>query len=73
MSKVSYMGHILSAEGLKSDPEKVKAVLEMEKPKNVKELQRFQSFVTYLSKFASHLSEVSEPLHCLINEDALWI
>ena len=73
MSEVSYMGHILSAEGLKPDPEKVKAVLEMEKPKNVKELQRFQGFVTYLSKFAPHLSEVSEPLRRLTNKDTLWM
>ena len=73
MSEVSYMGHILSAEGLKPDPEKVKAVLEMEKPKNVKELQRFQGFVTYLSKFAPHLSEVSEPLRRLINKDTIWM
>ena len=38
----------------------------MEKPNNVKELQRFQGFVP-------HLSEVIEPKHRFINKDALWM
>ena len=73
MSAVSYMGHFLTADGLKPDPEKVKAVLKMERPRNVKELQCFLGFVTYLSKFAPHLSDVSEPLRRLNTKDVVWM
>ena len=59
---VRYMGHLLTADGLKADPEKVKAVLNMPKPTNVKEVQRLVGFVNYLAKFLPQLSTVCEPL-----------
>lgn len=36
--EVSYVGHVLSKEGLKPDPEKIHAVQEMQPPQNTKEL-----------------------------------
>ena len=48
---MKYLGHIISEAGMKLDPDKVAAILKMEKPSNVKELQRFLGMVTYLGKF----------------------
>ena len=48
---MKYLGHVISEAGLKPDPEKVAAILKMEKPSIVKELQRFLGMVTYLEKF----------------------
>ena len=56
LNKMKYVGHILSAEGVKADPEKVAAILDMPKPTCVKEVQRFTGFINYLSKFLPHLS-----------------
>ena len=39
--EVPYVGHGLSKEGLKPDPEKIRAVQQMQPPKNTKELQSF--------------------------------
>ena len=36
LNEVTYMGHIISNEGLKTDPNKVAAIKTMETPKNIK-------------------------------------
>ena len=64
------MGHVLSADGLAPDPEKVSAVLNMESPSDVKGVQRLLGVVTYLAKFLPQLSSISEPLRRLTDKDA---
>ena len=50
-SQVKFIGHTITTEGLKADPAKVKAVLEMPHPTDVAGVRRFIGFVTYLTKF----------------------
>ena len=64
-TEVSYIGHLLTADGVKPDPEKVHAVVEMPRPTNVKEVQRFLGFINYFAKFLPNLSKVCEPLRRL--------
>ncbi|VDI70439.1 Hypothetical predicted protein [Mytilus galloprovincialis] len=71
-NEVDYVGHIISKDGLKPDPEKVRAVQKMKKPENKKELQTFLGFITYLSKFLSNMSDVSAPLRVLLEEKNEW-
>ena len=73
-SSVSYVGHIISKEGLQADPAKVAAVRDMPAPTNKTELKRFLGFVTYLGKFLPNLSTESAPLRELLKEDVefLW-
>lgn len=72
LREVHFHGHILSSEGLKIDPEKTRAVLEMPPPTDTKAVQRFIGFVTYLAKFLPRLSEVCEPLRRLLDKDTEW-
>lgn len=51
VKEVRFHGHVLSAEGLKAGPDKVRAVLDMPNPTDTKGVQRFVGFVNYLSKF----------------------
>ena len=71
-SEITFLGHILTSEGLKPDPEKIKAIVRMEPPKDVKEVQRFNGMVNYLARFMPNLSEKIEPLRRLTNKDAEW-
>ena len=41
LQEVNFLGHIITAEGVKVDPEKVKAVSELKKPTNVIEVCSF--------------------------------
>lgn len=70
LRQVCYYGHLLTSEGLKPDPQKVKAVAEMRRPENVKEVQCLLGMSTYLGKFSPQLSEVCEPLRRLTKKNA---
>lgn len=72
LKAVHFHGHTLSVEGLQIDPEKTKAVLAMPTPQDVKAVQHFIGFVTYLAKFLPRLSDVCEPLHRLLDKDIAW-
>ncbi|XP_060806968.1 uncharacterized protein K02A2.6-like isoform X2 [Amyelois transitella] len=69
---VKYVGLLLSKSGIKPDPEHVKAIVDLEKPKNIKELQKFLGMCNYLSKFISNYSKTTEPLRDLLKKDVLW-
>lgn len=69
---VDYVGHTITKEGLKTSPEKSRAVREMKKPEDKKELMTFLGFITYLQKFLPHMSEVSAPLRKLLEKDIEW-
>ena len=62
LSKVAYMGHVLGADGLQADPEKITTICEMPRPTDVQGVQCLIGVVTYLSKFLPQLSTVCEPL-----------
>ncbi|KAK7933832.1 hypothetical protein WMY93_004728 [Mugilogobius chulae] len=72
VKEVKFHGHILSAEGLRPDPEKIRAVQDMPHPTDAKAVQRFIGFVTYLAKFLPRLSEVCEPLRRLLDKDVMF-
>jgi len=71
--EVKFMGHIISKEGLKPDPDKVKAVENMPKPTSKKELLSLLGFVNYLAKFLPKLSEVTQPLRDLTAKEAKFM
>ena len=47
--EIPYMGHLVTAGGLKPDPDKVEAVGNMPKSENVQAVRRFCGFVNYLA------------------------
>ena len=72
LSEVPFMGHLLTADGIVTDPNKVRAIKDMPTPADVTSLKRFLGMVNYLSKFLPNLSSVSEPLRRLEAKDAEW-
>ncbi|CAC5394823.1 unnamed protein product [Mytilus coruscus] len=73
--EVRFMGHLVTSEGFKPDPEKIRAVMDMPKPADVSGVRRIIGFVTYLSKFLPKLSDICEPLRKLTLKDSefCWI
>ena len=70
--KVPYVGHLLIAEGLKIDPQKVKAIHEMPEPKTKGDVRRLLGFVQFLSRYLPKLSTVDAPLPELEKSDVLF-
>ena len=69
---MSFVGHVFTSEGLKPDPEKIRAVESMTEPQNKQELQTFLGFIQYLGKFMPNMSEVSAPLRQLTENTVEW-
>ena len=61
-AEVSFLGHLLSSEGIRKDPEYVKAVREYPKPKDLTELRRFLGLVNFQRKFVKDCSTIAKPL-----------
>ena len=72
--QVKFMGHVISKDGLKPDPDKVNAVENMPKPTCKKETLSLLGFINYLAKFLPRLSEVAQLLRnlTLTNAQFMW-
>ena len=70
--EVPYVGHVLSKDGLKPDPEKIRAVKEMKPPENANELKTFLGFIQYLGKFMPNMATESAPLRELLEKNVPW-
>ena len=69
---VTFLGHLLSREGIQPDPCKVDAVLHMPDPVNVPQLRTFLGIAGYLRKFVPHMALISLPLTNLLHSDVSW-
>ncbi len=61
-TSTSFLGYIISQEGVAMDENKVRAVLEWPQPHTVKELQRFLGFANFYRRFIRNFSAVAAPL-----------
>ena len=71
--KVKLLGHILSEEGIKSDPEKIVIIKNMKIPNNINQLQRLLVMITYLAKCIPACSEITATLRELLKKDVKFI
>ena len=60
--EVEFFGETYTTQGHKPSDTKVKAITEMPKPENLKDLQTFLGMMQYLSKFSPRIAELPEPL-----------
>ncbi|XP_048745965.2 uncharacterized protein K02A2.6-like [Ostrea edulis] len=73
LRSVSYLGHIISSDGLKVDPLKIKAITEMPRPKCKADIQRLLGMVNFVQKFAPNLSEITAPLRDLLKAESEFV
>ena len=69
---VEYLGHIISAEGLRTADSKVEAVVRAPAPKNVAELRSFLGLVNYYGKFLPSPATTLSPLYSLLQKSQKW-
>ncbi|XP_061427715.1 uncharacterized protein LOC133354681 [Lethenteron reissneri] len=60
--EVGYLGHRVSEAGVHTDPEKVRAVVEWPRPRNLTEIRSFLGLATYYRRFVKGFSEIARPL-----------
>lgn len=66
--QVNYLGHVVSAEGVSTDPMKIAVVKEWKRPGHLAELHSFLGFASYYRRFVQGFSKLAAPLHHLVGK-----
>jgi hypothetical protein len=72
--KVVFLGHVVSKEGIATDPEKIKVVQNWPVPQNVTEVKSFLGLCSYYRRYIHNFSTIARPLNRLTekNRDFIW-
>lgn len=71
--QISYLGHVISVEGVSTDPEKVRVVEQWPTPTNAKELRSFLGLAGFYRKFVKHFGIISRPLFNLLKKNTIFV
>jgi|GEM_PF-3482667 len=66
--EVAYLGHIIGADGVKPDPNKIKSIMEFPTPKNEKNIKQFLGLAGYYRRFIPQFSKIAKPLTDLLKK-----
>ena len=65
--EIEFLGHVVSKEGIATNPSKVQSIQDWPIPKTVHDIKSFTSFVGYYRKFIPNFSNIARPLNDLLN------
>jgi hypothetical protein len=63
--RVSFLGHIVSGDGVEVDPEKTEAINSWDTPRSVKEVRSFLGLCSYYRRFVPGYAEIAAPMTAL--------
>ncbi|HSN22635.1 MAG TPA: reverse transcriptase domain-containing protein, partial [Methylomicrobium sp.] len=66
---VSFLGHVVSGDGISTSPEKVRAVVEWPTPTRLKDVRAFLGLAGYYRRFVPGFASLAAPLHALMKKD----
>ena len=72
LDRVTFLGHVISAEGVSVDPQKIEAMVNWKRPKNVSEVRSFLGLAGYYRKFVEGFSKIATPLTKLTRKDVKY-
>ena len=72
VSAGKFLGFIVNNRGIEANPDKIKAVLDMPPPSNIKEVQRLTGRIAALSRFVSKASVKCQPFFHVLKKPFQW-
>ncbi|KAG7674693.1 hypothetical protein KSW81_000333 [Nannochloris sp. 'desiccata'] len=73
LAEVEFLGHLVSANGIRPDPKKVAAIAEWTAPTNVSELKSFTGAVNFHRRHIEHCASIMAPLNKLTKKETPYI
>ena len=71
--QVKYLGHVISRDGIATDPEKTDKVSMWPVPSSKRETQQFLGFASYYRRFVKDFARIARPLHRLTERTASFV
>lgn len=63
MQSVTYLGHVVSPEGIRPDPDKVKSITEFRPPTNITQARSFIGMCNFFRRYIKGFSAIAKPIH----------
>ena len=73
MNKLTFFGHDLSKQGVSPSKEKISAIENAKRPKNVSEARSFLGLVQYSSRFIPDLATLARPIQDLVKKSVRFV
>ncbi|CAI5471080.1 unnamed protein product [Closterium sp. Yama58-4] len=73
LPEVEFLGHVVSASGVRTDPKKIAAVQDWVAPTSVKELQSFLTFTNYYRRFVQGYASIASQLTDLLRKGVEYV
>ena len=72
VSARKFLGFIVNNRGIEANPYKLKVVLDMPPPSNIKEVQRLTGRIAALSRFVSKVNDKCQPFFQVLKKAFQW-
>nr|CAD2206442.1 unnamed protein product [Meloidogyne enterolobii] len=68
-SEIRYLGHLISAKGIRIDPRDLEPIMKLKKPNTITELRSLIGMLSYFRKFTPNFAEVMSPIYDLTKKE----
>ncbi|MCP4487622.1 MAG: hypothetical protein GY820_09955 [Gammaproteobacteria bacterium] len=72
-SQLGYLGHVLSSDGLRTDPTNMEAIEKFPPPKNQQQVRSFYGLASYYRHFVKNFAHLSSGLIPLLKKDIIFV
>ena len=73
LGEVSFLGHIVSKEGIRVDPKKIEVIIKWKPPKNVRDVHSFLGFAGYYRRFVKGFSMTGALMTRLLQKNVKFV
>lgn len=70
--EVSFLGHVITANGISVDPKRVESIRNFPRPRNIKHLRSFLGLCNFDRRFCQNYGELTKPLLNLLKKNVQW-